>query len=529
MADGIASQRTLAMTNITPREARAERARRELARRDLIVFSEYVAPFYHAARHHRLVAKYLHEVYKFIESGGTQGIGRLMIFQPPRHGKTEQAAQLFPAWLMGKLPDSRIILTAYGADLSQTSSRAIRNYVTGVRYRAVFGELSAVDAPVQLSDDSRAVSAWDLAAPHRGGVVAAGVGGGITGKGAHLLVIDDPFKNRDEAESEAYRQKVWTWYASSAYTRLENGGAIVMMHTRWHPDDLAGMLLKQMGGGDALADKWVVVSLPDIASSEQLAVSSGMRDDLLSGLWRDEKDPLGRQDGEALWAEKYSADDLKRIEANVGPYDYAALYRQQPRPNAGGFFEREWFANAVVPHKPEGLRWVRYVDLAISEKASADYNATVAMAMDKEGNVYLRDMIRVRGWYEFKEQLIAAMTSDLERGVEWAIEGVAFQSLAFQELLRDPRLAAVAIREIKPEGDKVARARPLQTLARGGKLKLVGGAWVNAFIAEALDFPKGRHDDQIDSASGGLEMIANRPAADSLVSFVQMDEEIEQE
>jgi predicted phage terminase large subunit-like protein len=185
--------------------------------------------------------------------------------------------------------------------------------------------------------------------------------------------------------------------------------------------------------------------------------------------------------------------------------------------------------SAVVPHKPEGLRWVRYVDLAISEKARADYNATVAMAMDKEGNVYLRDMIRVRGWYEFKEQLIAAMTSDLERGVEWAIEGVAFQSLAFQELLRDARLANVAIREIKPEGDKVARARPLQTRARGGKLKLVGGAWVNAFVAEALDFPKGRHDDQIDSASGGLEMIANRPAADSLVSFVQMDEEIEQE
>ena len=144
---------------------------------------------------------------------------------------------------MGKQPDKRVILTSYGADLAQDDSRAVRAYVTGSKFAALFGEKSTLDAPVELSEDASAKSAWDLAEPHRGGLVAAGVGGGITGKGAHLLVVDDPFKNRDEANSEAYRKRVMSWWRSSAYTRLEDGGAIVITHTRWHPNDLAGELL----------------------------------------------------------------------------------------------------------------------------------------------------------------------------------------------------------------------------------------------------------------------------------------------
>jgi predicted phage terminase large subunit-like protein len=179
---------------------------------------------------------------------------------------------------------------------------------------------------------------------------------------------------------------------------------------------------------------------------------------------------------------------------------------QQPRPAEGAFFGADDFE--IVEKAPEGMKWFRYVDLALSEKKTADYNASVAMAMDGEGIVYLRDMIRGQGWNEYKERLKAAMVSPDETGTRWALEDVAFQALAFQELMREPSLANTTIERIRPEGDKVTRARPLQGRAKAGKVKLIRGNWNQQFILEALDFPTGQHDDQIDTGSGGLQMIA---------------------
>lgn len=149
------------------------------------------------------------------------------------------------------------------------------------------------------------------------------------------------------------------------------------------------------------------------------------------------------------------------------------------------------------------------MDLALSESKTADFNATAATALDKDGNLYVRDMLRVHGWNEFREQLTAWMLSGLEKGTRWGIEDVAFQALAFQELMRDARLVAVAISAVRPEGDKVQRARPVQTRAKAGKVFLVRGTWVQNFLLEALDFPNGRHDDQVDTVSGGVQMIAS--------------------
>lgn len=506
---------------ISPLQARAERIRRERARRDLIAYSQYVSRWYQPAAHHHLVARYLQQVADFIESDGKAGIGRLMIFEPPRHGKTEQAAQKFPGWLMGRNPDLRVILTAYGASLAQKSSRAIRTDVTSAAFRAVFGDRSAVDAPVQMADDSRSVAAWDFAAPHRGGLVAAGIGGGITGQGANLGIIDDPYKDRDEAESEDYQEKVMTWYGSSFYTRLEPNAAVVLMHTRWAPSDQAGRLLKTMLQGP-LSDKWTVLCLPALAyQPEELAENAEHQaKEIGAGLWLDTADPLGRQPGEPLWPEKFDAEALARIKANLdeaNPLDWPALYQQQPRPAGGVFFERDQFGIVDANQVPEGLLWVRYVDLALSTKQTADFNATVAMAMAKDGTVFLRDMIRVRGWPEFKERLISAMLDGNEKGVVWAIEVVAFQALVFQEFIADKRLANVAIQAIRPEGDKVQRARPFQTRAAAGKVKLVRGTWTAAFISEVVEFPTGAHDDQVDTASGGLALISGGSTAASII------------
>lgn len=508
---------------IRPEEAKAERARRELARRHLTAFGSYIYPWWHPAAHHDLVGEALEQVELYIRSGGLNGIGRLIVEMPPRHGKTEQAAKLFPAWLLGRQPDKRVILTGYGADLAEDASSKVRDIVQSERYAAVFGAKSVVDAPVELSSDSRSRSNWDLAEPNRGGVIATGVGGGITGKGAHLLVIDDPFKNREDAESKLYREKVITWYGSSAYTRLEKGGAVVIMHTRWHREDLTGKLLKAMVT-DKMADRWMVICLPALAMEpEEYATSDAIHEQgLQNGVWIDTADPLGRKPGQALWPSMYDEEALAKIKANLentsGLRDWYSLYQQQPRPMEGAIFAAGDFQVVEQVEVPKELNWYRYVDLAISEKKSADFNATVAEALDKDGNLYLRDMIRERGWVNFKPRLMDAMKSDLEHGTQWGIEGVAFQSLVFQELLADASLASIPISKIQATDDKVTRAMPLQTRAKAGKVKLVRGPWNQEFITEALDFPVGSHDDQVDTASGGLGMISGGKSKEVKVS-----------
>lgn len=492
---------------VAPEEALAERARREMARRRLMAYAPYIAPWYKPARHHHLVADHLEQVYRYIETKGAEGIGRLMIFEPPRHGKTEEVSRLFPSWLLGKRPDSRVILTSYGADLANEDSRAVRNYVTSDAYARVFGRMSALDAPVELDEESRAKSNWNLAPPHRGGVVAAGIGGGIVGKGAHLLVIDDPFKNRDEANSESYRQRVLSWYKSAAYTRLEDGGAIVVTHTRWHPDDLAGELLEAMVSDPLLADQWTILYLPALALDDYVTDEGRFRELMLRGQYLPAGDPLGRAPGEALWVEKYPAEALERIRANIGEFEFAAQYQQLPRRESGNFFDEAGFR--LIERRPAGLQWYVYIDLALGKTEQSDFNAAAACALDKaRGVVVYRDLLRVRELDEFLAQLVSWMVSPEERGTVWGVESVAFSSLVFRNFMRDPRLANTAIIEMTPTADKVTRARPLQTRSRQGLVEVVRGTWWQEAWKELEVFPNGKHDDIVDTFSGGLEMIA---------------------
>ena len=238
---------TATSPQISPREAKKESDRRKLARAKFLYFCKYTDGKFEDAPHMTLIADKLEQVARFLQTSGKEGIGRLMILMPPRHGKSEMASRKFPAWLLGRLPDSRIIMASYGADLASKNSRAVRDLLESTKFQALFGGLSSKNEPVELSSDSRSVAAWDLAQPHRGGVVAAGVGGGITGLGADLLILDDLFKNREEAESESRRDLVDDWYKSSALTRLEKEyAAVILFFTHWHPDDLVGRLMKQM-------------------------------------------------------------------------------------------------------------------------------------------------------------------------------------------------------------------------------------------------------------------------------------------
>jgi predicted phage terminase large subunit-like protein len=504
---------------ITPEAAVQEIARREAARRGLIEFSTYIAPWYRPVAHHMLVAEKLEQVKRYIETDGREGIGRLMVFEPPRHGKSEQVGRLFPAWLLGKIPDARVILTAYGADLAQSDSRAVRAYVTSPRYSNVFGERSMEEAPVELSADSRAISNWNLAAPHRGGLIAAGVGGGIAGFGADYLSIDDPFKSRDDALSELYRKRVIDWYRSVAYTRLEKSGAVVVTHTRWDQEDLAGQLLMEMAS-NVEADQWEVIFLPALALDEDLypKTEEEFKENLLRGIYIPMAakgattlggDLLGRKPGEALWTEKYSREKIQQIQMNIQDFEFTSLLLQMPRLVKGGFFDESDFG--YVDKAPEGQLWFRYIDLALGKSEASDFNATLAVAMDGEGILYARDMLKVRNLEEFLPLCKTLMLSEGEAGTIWGVEDVSFQALVVKEFLKDPELANVTIRSVKPLGDKVTRARPWQGRAKQGKVKLVRAEWNRPFIRTATAFSgTARYDDEIDSMSGGVQMMAQQ-------------------
>jgi predicted phage terminase large subunit-like protein len=502
-----------------PREAQAELARRELARRRLANFGEYVHRWYHAAAHHRMIAEYLEQVETYIRTKGRTGIGRLMIFAPPRHGKSEMVSRLFPAWVLGRNPDMRVILTSYNAELATGHNRAVRDLVLGEQFGALFGGLASVDAPVVMSDDNRSVRTWYLAEPHRGGVTAAGVGGGLTGKGAHLLVIDDPFRNREDAESEPLREKTDDWYKSTAYTRLEDGGAIVLMHTRWHQDDQAGRLLKRMALAPR-ADQWRILMLPAIANPHPQPLSlrgEGSKTDrewLAEGLCPPEPDALGRQAGEALWPQKYSTVDLEQTRANIGEYEFAALYQQEPFLRSGNFFLQEWLPVVDQGPKAEAIRMrVRCWDKAAS--AAGDFTAGVLIAIT-EDEMYYVEHVAYGKWTpgERDQMMVETGKGDRERpgplAETWHQQDPGSAGVDSAQATNQAFAKAGLRARFKPvSGDKTVRAGPWSSMCQAGRVRVVRGAWNAEFIQQHLAFPHGKYDDLVDAAASAFAQLAD--------------------
>lgn len=494
---------------VSPEEAVVKKLQREKARRHFLSFCSYVDPRYpHEAEHIKLMCEKLEQVALYIKSRGQQGIGRLMIFMPPRYWKSQTASRKFPAWLIGDMPDLRFILTSYGADLASKHSKDVRDLIESKKYQTLFGQLSSKAEPVLLDPESRSSAAWDLK-DHNGGMIAAGVGGAITGFGANLFIIDDPFKSRDEASSKARREMVFEWYRSTAYTRLEDFGAIILVMTRWDQEDIAGELLKA-SVMDGEADQWDVLNLRAEALDEKdyPKTDEQYRDNLLRGIYVPMGgDPLGRTAGAPLWVEKHTKAMLQALRANVGDYEFEAQYNQSPRLAVGEFLDDTDLP--IIEKAPEKLQWFRYVDLALGESKTSDSNSSIAVAFDKDGNQYLRDRVKEKNLENFMPICKTALLSAQEQGVEWGFEDVAFQKLVVKEFLKDRELVNKKIKSVKPVGDKVERARPWQLRAKQGKVFLIRGPWNNDFIREATAFPRGRHDDDVDSVSGGTQMAAD--------------------
>jgi predicted phage terminase large subunit-like protein len=384
-----------------------------------------------------------------------------MLFVPPRHGKSELATIRFPVWFLQKDPTRRVIVGGYNASLAARFSRKAREIANG---------------KLAISDDRNAANDWET--DEGGGLRSAGVGTGVTGFGADLIVIDDPVKSREEAESSVYREKVWDWYTNDLYTRLEPNGAIILIMTRWHHEDLAGKILASPDGGN-----WAQITLPALA---------------------DKDDPLGREIGEALCEARYSRTQLENTRDRVlGSYAFEAMYQQNPSPREGNMFKHDWIR--YVDRVPDGAIKVRHWDLAAS--TTGDYTVGVLMAKVDE-KYYIEHVCRFRATPGERDTLIKATTIADGYDVQVSIEqeGGSGGKAQVETIMR--QLVGYAVDPLRESSNKVLRADGIAAQMEIGQVSLVRGEWNRDFIDELMAFPVGTHDDQVDGASGAFRRLS---------------------
>lgn len=427
----------------------------------LISYAAYQWPAYQDAAHHRLIARHLEAV----ERGE---ITRLMITMPPRHGKSMLASEFFPAWYMGRNPDHYVVTATYAQELADDFGRKVKNQIEDPAFQLVF-------PGVGLADDSKSakrfhiegqVGGYEHATTQRGAYYAVGVGGPLTGRGAHLLLIDDPVKNREDAESEVIRRKTKDWYTSTAYTRLMPGGRIVIIQTRWHEDDLSGWLQDEHKH-----EGWTVLNLPAINDNE-----------------------------EALWPEQYSLDALERIKRALPPRDWSALYQQTPSPETGDYFKREWIIPVDVIPPRETMAIYGASDYAVTADGG-DYTVHAIIGVAHDGRMYLLDLWRAQASSDVWVDAFCALVRKWHP-IGWAEETGQIKSGVGPFLVkRMMETGSYTVREQFPtRGDKAIRAQSMR-----GRMAMQGlhvdrsAPWLSDFISELMSFPVGVHDDQVDA------------------------------
>lgn len=483
----------------TPVVAAAELLRRRQGRRSFRAFIEYINGDYVFDPFHALLADTL--------QGVADGeIDRLMLFCPPQHGKSASASQLFPAYYLGRNPDHPIILTSFEANLAHTFSRTTRDIVEGDAYDALFGGKAGSKAPVKTRQDSRAVDHWQLAPPYRGQYRAAGVGGGISGRGGMLGIIDDPVGNMDQARSLTYRDRVWDWYNTTFRSRIWKGGRIILIMTRWHEDDLAGRLLGTQSG------HWTVLRLPALAESQAERDDANRRIGLPAGL----PDPLGRAADEPLAPSRFDRATLVQMRdeyqrSAIGSYTWAALYQGSPRANKGGMFDRPHFPIIdALPSDADIKARVRYWDKAGTSHGTGARTAGVKLALAKDGRIYIEHAIA--GYYSAAErEKVIRQTAEMDgRKVRIYIEQEPGSGGLESAQATIRNLAGFATFADRPSGDKDTRLEPFAAQAQAGNVYLLRGEWNMDYIEEMIAIPSGARRDQGDATSGAYNMATKR-------------------
>lgn len=447
-----------------------------LARRNLLAFVKVTMPTYKAGWVHReICARLMHFLADVLDGRSP----RLVITMPPRHGKSELVSRRFPAWAFGINPDLSIIAASYSDDLSKRMNKDVQRIMDAPEYSMLFPNSTLSKRRNAGGIDNMSVRTMDLfeIPGHSGSYRSAGVGGGITGMGADILSIDDPFKDRASADSPTLRQRVWDWYASTAYTRLSPGGGVLVTVTRWHEDDLVGRLLAAQGQNGA--DRWTVVNYPAIA----------------------ETDERHRDKGEALHPDRYPLPALKRIRANIGEYEWSALYQQHPTPMGGGVFKREWFRfydQSTIPVRFDRI----FQSWDFTFKASAHSDNVCGQLWGKKGpDFFLLDCVCDKMTFVESLKAMLLMTERHPEAVAKYVEAKA-NGEAIMDMVRQKVPGVIPV---TPTESKVARAHAVTPLFQAGNVYVPKEApWVYDYLDELTKFPNAAHDDRVDATTQGL-------------------------
>lgn len=426
--------------------------------------------------HHDIIGREL----EHIASHGDRDYKILLVSVPPRHGKSQQVSIDFPAWLLGNQPTKEIITASYSADLAQDFGGKTREKVSSEEYKAVFPE-------TKLKEDEKARGRWRT--DQGGSYTAVGVGGPITGRGADILLIDDPVKNREEAESEVIRNKIWDWFTSTAFTRLEPNGVAIVIMTRWHMDDLAGRILLH----PELSKRTKIISLQAISD-------------------KDERPYRGAK--EALWANRFPIHVLAEIKTTIGPYDWSALYQGSPILTEGQEFRPSWIRSIPeVNVSAMSCRRFLTVDTAMSKKAQADFTGFCDNRVNQENFWHLKAWQAKIGPEELVDTLFNLHTTNRYETI--GIERTAYLDglkpyIDSEQRKRNTFLPIVELSH--NQSAKEIRIRGLIPRYASGSVFHVEGSCKD-LEEQMRSFPVGVHDDVIDAVAYQLQIADGAKSA----------------
>ena len=439
---------------------------KELSQEKFIEFVKRVWPTFIAGRHHARMAAAFEEV-----ANGT--CKRLIINMPPRHTKSEFASYLLPAWFLGKYPQKKVIQTSHTAELAVGFGRKVRNLVDSDIYKSIF-------PGVGLQADSKAAGRW--ATNSGGDYFAIGVGGAVTGKGADILIIDDPHSEQEatiaESNPEVY-DKTYEWYTSGPRQRLQPGGAIVIVMTRWSKKDLTGQVIKadaQRGG-----EGWKVIEFPAILPT-----------------------------GNPLWPEFWPLEQLEALKNELPVGKWQAQYQQQPTSDVSAIIKREWWKIWEHDDPPECNFIIQSWDTAFLKTQRSDYSActtwgvfyeTNNITKQETANIILLDSYKER--LEFPELKQKAM----DKYKYWEPDAMIVEAKASgQPLIFELRTMGIPVQEFVPSkgNDKIARLNAVADIFAGGRVWVPNTSWAEELVEEVASFPSGEHDDLVDSMSQAI-------------------------
>lgn len=438
------------------------------ARRHLLPFILRGFPKYEAGWFHRKLAETMEWFSRAVANGESP---RLIITVPPRHGKSEIVSRRWPVWHLGMFPDHELVLASYGQSLANDMSRDARQ---------VRNDNLDLFPGLQARADKDGVEQWKIVGG-RGGYKAVGVGGPLTGSGAHALIIDDPVKDRVAADSPVQREAVWQWYQTVASTRLAPGAGVLVMMTRWHEDDLVGRLLEAERTGQG--DSWRKVDFPAIAESDE----------------------EHRAEGEALHPERYPIEVLEQRRKVLGSRNFAALFQQRPTPASGSVFQRGWMQHfSMDPQRlaPTLDEVIITVDATFDDTEGADFVVMQAWGRRGWAELFLLDQVRARMAYPVARKALRMLRAKWSRATRVVIEKKANGAA----LLRDLESVVSGLIPFNPDphGSKKTRAEVAATRFEALQVWLPSPEWcpwVGDYVEELCTFPAGKNDDQVDGTS----------------------------